>query len=191
METENVTRLLRRMGGGDGQAAEDLHALLYEDLHRRARGLMRSAQQGHTLQPTAVVHEAWMKLARGDEVDYRDRSHFLAVACRAMRMVLVDHARARGAAKRGGSQSRELLDDAVVSFEERAFALVDLDDALGRLGEMDESLAKIVELRFFGGLTIEDAALVLGTSTSTVERGWRTARAWLRKELGDAGADDA
>ncbi len=184
-----VTRLLRRMGDGDSAAAESLYGLVYDDLHQRAARLMGRGS-GHTLQPTAIVHEAWLKLSDGD-VDWADRSHFLAVACRAMRMVLTDHARGRSAQKRGGDHQRQMLDAALLPFEERAIDLAELDDALSELARMDPILAKIVELRFFGGLTIEDTAKVLGASESTIERGWRTARAWLRTELADDAADDA
>ena len=183
MESHDVTRLLERMGAGDASAAEDLHALVYDELRQRAERLMGQARGGHTLQPTAIVHEAWLKLAGADSIDWQDRSHFLGVACRAMRMVLVDHARSRTTLKRGGGHDRELLDEALITFEERGFNLVELNEALERFAEMDAQLAKLVELRFFGGLTIEDTAQILGVSTATVERGWRTARRWLRTEL--------
>lgn len=192
MEAHEVTRLLVRMGGGDTRAAEELHRLVYDELHVRAEGLMRGDRAGNTLQPTAVVHEAWLKLAKSDAIQWEDRSHFLGVACRAMRMVLVDHARARGALKRGGKHERQLLDEALIPYEERAQDLVELDVALERLAAMDPELAQLVELRFFGGLTIDDTARVLGTSNSSVERGWRTARSWLRTQLAEAlgGGDD-
>ena len=181
------------MEDGDNQAAEDLYREVYEDLRLRARRLTGNAGSGLTLQPTAIVHEAWLKLVVGNGIEWADRSHFLAVASRAMRMVLVDHVRARGTLKRsGGSQENQMLDEALVAFEERSVGLIELNDALAKLEGLDPDLAEIVELRFFGGLTIADAATVLRVSSSSIERSWRTARAWLRAELtDDAGLSDA
>ena len=181
IDTRTVTLLLQRMGGGDNSAAEDLYGLLYQDLRRRADRILGSGS-GHTLQPTAVVHEAWLKLA-GGEITWEDRSHFLGVASKAMRMVLTDYVRARTTQKRGGDHHKQILDEALIPFEERAVDLLGLDEALSRLSDMDPILGQIVEMRFFGGLTIEDTARALHTSESTVERGWRAARAWLRAEL--------
>ena len=185
METHEVTRLLVAMGRGEPRAEDDLLAILYDELRRRARGLLGGVSDRATLQPTAVVHEAWLKLARGSGVDYQDRQHFVAVACRAMRMVLVDHARSRSALKRGGNAEREFLDAAILPFEGQSLGLVELGEALEDLGEMDQELARIVELRYFGGLTIDETAKTLSVSASTVERGWRAARAWLRSVLVD------
>jgi RNA polymerase sigma factor (TIGR02999 family) len=187
-DAEPVTVLLQRMSRGDVAAEEQLFAFLYGELRARARGIMGGGD-GHTLQPTAVVHEAWLKLA-GGETDWQGRSHFLAVAARAMRQVLVDHARAKRAEKRGGNVERVTLDEAVRVYEERAIDLVALDEALSRLADEDAELARLVELRFFGGLTIEETARVLDVSTPTVERWWRTARGRLRVDLDD-GLDDA
>jgi len=181
MDSEPVTLLLQRMGRGDRGAAEELFGILYDELRRRAAGIM-SGQAGQTLQPTAVVHEAWLKLGEGD---WESRGHFLGVAAKAMRSVLVDHARARRAEKRSGGGSRVGLDQVLLAYEERALDLVGLDEALGRLEAFDPELARLVELRFFGGLSIAETAEVLGRSTATIERSWRTARSFLRVELGD------
>ncbi|HLU39889.1 MAG TPA: ECF-type sigma factor [Planctomycetota bacterium] len=173
-----MTALLQRMAGGERAAADELYAVLYDELRERAGRLM-AGDRGHTLQPTAVVHEAWLKIAGGAQ-DYGSRAHFLGVAAKAMRSVLVDHARAGRADKRGGGRERVPLDDAVALFETRVPDLVELDDLLDRLAAIEPELARIVELRFFAGLSIGEAARALGISTATVERGWRTARAWLR-----------
>jgi len=197
MDDEAVTLLLQRAGAGDAEAAERLYAVVYEDLRQRARALMARQGAASTLQPTAVVHEAWLKLCQpgpSEEVQaprWRERGHFLAVASRAMRSVLVDHARARGTEKRGGDHARVVWDEALLLFDERGQGVVRLDEALSSLAEMDPELAKLVELRFFGGLTIEETARVLGVSDATVSRAWRTARAWLRAELGEEDAEEA
>lgn len=175
-----VTVLLKRMADGDASASQELFEIVYGDLRARAARLMQSP--GHTLQPTAVVNEAWMKLA-ANESAWENRGHFLAVASRAMRQVLVDHARAKKSQKRGGDSERVELDTAVQIFQERARDLVELDAALERLQAIDPSLMHLVELRFFGGLTIRETADVMQVSTPTVERSWRTARSWLRNEL--------
>jgi RNA polymerase sigma factor (TIGR02999 family) len=146
---------------------------------------MRDQGPHHTLQPTALVHEAWMRLTGGHFID---REHFAAVAAKAMRSVLVDHARRRGTLKRGGGRVRAELDGVLALFHERSPDLLALDDALRRLGENDPELARIVELRFFGGLSIEETARVLASSTASVTRGWRVARMWLVREL--EGADN-
>lgn len=178
---EPVTLLLKQMADGDESAASELFELVYSDLRARAARLMQS-EHGHTLQPTAVVNEAWMKLAGGG-VSWESRGHFLGVAAKAMRSVLVDHARAKKASKRGGDAQRVALDAAVHVFEERALDLVRLDAALEQLNQIDPKLGQLVELRFFGGLTIPETAEVMGVSTPTIERGWRAARSWLGHEL--------
>ena len=185
MDSDPLTNLLQRATSGDHAAAERLYDAVYADLHRRAELLMAHQPAQHTLQPTAVVNEAWLRLGLNAEVDWQDRSHFLAVASRAMRSVLVDHARRRTADRRGGGRRRVEWDEALEAFEAGTVDLLELDEALSRLGEMDAQLARIVELRFFGGLTIAEAARVLDVSTPTIERGWRSARIWLRAELGD------
>ena len=151
---------------------------LYRELHRRAEHLMRGQPKNHTLQATALVNEVFLKL-HGVDPSTEDRSHYLAVASRAMRQVLVDHARAKGRQKRNPNGEKLPLDDVMVSYEERAHDLVALDEAVARLGEFDETMARAVELRFFGGLSVAEAADRLGISLSTAEADWRTARAWL------------
>jgi RNA polymerase sigma factor (TIGR02999 family) len=188
METQSVTRLLRRMDGGEAAAAQELFDLLYDELRRRASSLMGD-RAGQTLQPTAVVHEAWLRLA-ANEQGWSSRAHFLGVAAKAVRSVVVDHARARAAEKRGARRERVPLDDAVALFETRVPDLVELDELLARLAHVEPALARIVELRFFAGLSIAETADVLALSTASVERGWRTARAWLRVAL-EGGEGDA
>ena len=184
-DPQNVTRLLNRMAGGDAGAASELLPVLYGELHAQAELIMRDQRAGHTLQPTALIHEAWMKLVgAGPEGSYESRAHFAAVAARAMRSVLVDHARRRQADKRGGARERVPLDEVAELFTERAPDLLALDEALDRLTAMDDQLGRLVELRFFAGLSVEETAKLLGVSTPTVTRGWRVARMWLQRELG-------
>jgi RNA polymerase sigma factor (TIGR02999 family) len=178
-----VTVLLRRLSGGDRAAAQDLFPLLYDELHRLAERYMADERSCHTLQPTALVNEAYVRLASGEAVGVQSRAHFFGIAARAMRQVLVDHARARDADKRGGGRERVALDEAAATFGERASPVLVLDDAIEQLVAFDEPLARIVELRFFGGLTNEETGEALGMSTRSVERGWRTARAWLHRKL--------
>ena len=182
----HATRLLRRAGSGDAQAASELLTMLYGELKRLAAQLMRGEATGHTLQATALVHESWMKLAAAGALPMaEDRAHFLRLAARAMRRVLVDHARTRDRAKRGGGAVREPLDDVVDAITRGSdLDLVALNDALERLGQFDERGARIVELRLFAGLSIDESAKALGVSTPTIERGWRVARLWLSRELG-------
>ena len=182
-EPQQVTRLLERLRGGDAQAAERVYELLQAELRHLADREMRRQEPGHSLQPTALVNEAWIKLVGGDGRSYDNRGHFLGVAAKAMRSVLVDHARAKRAARRGGGALRVELDDALAAYEERAYDLVALDDALEALARVDERLARIVELRFFAGLEHGEVAEALGISLRTVERDWRTARAWLHERL--------
>jgi RNA polymerase sigma factor (TIGR02999 family) len=179
----DLTVLLNRMASGDSAAADALMPLLYEQLHSLAEGMMRDQGPRHTLQPTALVHEAWMRLTGGEFVS---REHFAAVSAKAMRSVLVDHARRRNADKRGGAQARKPLDQVYELFQDGGPDLLDLEDALKRLGENDPALARIVELRYFGGLTVEEIAKVQGSSTATVTRAWRFARQWLARELDGA-----
>lgn len=188
MHIEPVTRLLERVSSGDTAAREELFTLVYAELRRRAERLVPSGEP-NTLQPTAVVHEAWMRLSAGSG-DWNSRAHFLGVAARAMRSVLVDHARAKGSEKRGGAARRVGLDAATRVYEERAIDLVALDEALARLSDVDIALTQIVELRFFSGLSIAETARVMGVSTPTVERGWTTARSWLRVQLDADGLFD-
>jgi RNA polymerase sigma factor (TIGR02999 family) len=176
------TRLLLALKAGDARAAEQLLPILYDELHAIAARLMGAERAGHTLQPTALVHEAFLRLIGHDGVPASDRVHFLRLAARAMRNVLVDSARTRNAGKRGRGQQRVTLDEGIAADGDAERVIV-VDDALARLAEIDPQLADVVELRFFGGLTAEEAGAALGVSLRTVERGWRTARAWLAREM--------
>jgi RNA polymerase sigma factor (TIGR02999 family) len=182
------TLLLRRVQAGDEGARAELLPQVYALLRAIAAGAVERYDARSTLQPTALVHEAYLRLFGGPTATFADREHFLSVAASAMRNILVDHARARSASKRGGRSTHEPLDELLVSFEEHAVDLIDLHAALERLAEFAPLAASAVELRFFGGLTSEEAARVLGSSTRTLEREWRTARAWLYRAL--AGDDE-
>jgi len=185
-----ATELLSRMNAGDTGAQERLLELLYDELRGTAERAMRSERRDHTLQPTALVHEAFLKLVDETNVAWSGRAHFLGVAARAMRQVLVDHARRRKAEKRGSGQERVPLDDALLRFESSAIDLLALDEALSSLAGHDEELARLVELRFFGGLTVEETGRVLGLSVRQVEGAWITARAWLYRAMGASAAED-
>jgi RNA polymerase sigma factor (TIGR02999 family) len=188
--TAEVTRLLRRLNAGDRDAAEPLMAFVYGELRGLARGQLHRGPAHATLQPTALVHEAYLRLVGGDRADWEGRQHFYAVSARAMRQVLIDHARARASEKRGGDRRRVPLDAVLVEVEESTVDLLALEEALEKLSAVDEQLARIVELRFFTGLEHAEAAAVLGLSTRTVERGWRTAKAWLHQALSVEDGDD-
>ena len=187
LDPGQATQLLARIRGGDADAREELLPLLYKELKAVAASCMGRERANHTLQPTALVHEAWMRIEKGmqgeDAPSWSDRQHFVRVAARAMRHVLVDHARVRGAQKRGGGENPLPLDEVIASFEDRQLDVVELANALERLGEDDTELARLVDLRFFAGLSIAETAKVMGVSTPTVERRWRVARMWLRREL--------
>jgi RNA polymerase sigma-70 factor, ECF subfamily len=183
VQPAEVTELLRRWSGGDVAARESLVPLVYDELRRLARYYLAGQRSDHTLQSTAIVHEAYLRLAGRDNVHWENRSHFFAVAAQLMRRILVDHARKRNAAKRGGSNLTLLVDEAVESSSQRELDLVALDDALKALATLDERQSRIVELRFFGGLSIEDTARMLEISPATVKREWSTARAWLYEEI--------
>ena len=179
-----VTDLLQAWASGDEGALEELLPLVYDDLRRQAKRYMRAQPAGHTLQTTALVHEAYLRLVGQSAVAWNGRAHFFGVAAKAMRSILVDHARARHAAKRGGSAHAITLDDAGgIAGPEPSVDVLALDEALGRLAEQDARKSRLVELRYFGGLGIEEAAAVLGVSPATAKRDWTTARAWLRREL--------
>lgn len=181
---DDLNSLLQALSDGEEGAADALYTRIYSELHGLARGLMRHERQGHTLQATALVNEAFLRLTGGRPVDYDGRPHFMGVAARAMRAVLVDHARRRGAAKRGGGAERVALDELVTLYEAPDVDLLTIDEALGRLEAEDAQLARLVELRYFGGLTIAETATAMGISTATVDRGWRSARAYLLVALG-------
>jgi RNA polymerase sigma-70 factor (ECF subfamily) len=184
----DVTRLLTDISSGDTEAADRLVPLLYEELHGLANRLFRAQPTAHTLQPTALVHEVWLRLADQDTMPESARTHFLNLAAQAMRQILIDHARRRGAAKRGGDWQRVSLGKVTFGRSSRDVGLVDLDDALTELAEVDERQARIVEMRFLAGMTIEETAAALGLSPRTVQLDWRMARAWLRRRLSDGGA---
>lgn len=175
---------------GTGGSSKDQSGPLYDDLRRLARTFLRGQQGGQTLQPTALVHEVYLRLLRHGSTDRVAPPGFFALAARAMRSVIVDHARRRGRMKRGGGSVRVPLDDVVDLYEDRALDLLALDQALARLGDADEEQARVIELRFFGGLSEAETARMLGVSPRTVGRIWRRARAWLRHELGEVREDD-
>lgn len=181
-ETGDATVLLRLVAHGDEQARARFGELVYCELRSIAARHARSGH-AHTLQPTALVHEAWLKLFRGAHVEFTGRSHFLCAASRAMRSIVVDHARARGARTHARSNADASLDAAVAVLEGGETDLVDLDAALEELARDDPELARVVDMRFFGGLAQEDVAAALGWSVSSVERAWRLARARLHKRL--------
>jgi RNA polymerase sigma factor (TIGR02999 family) len=181
--SHEVTRLLADWRGGDQEALDRLMALVYDELRRIAGRYMRGERENHTLQTSALVNEAFLRLADHRNIDWQNRAHFFGVAAHAMRHVLVDHARSRDRLKRGGGALKVALDEAVDVADEEAAELVALDDALRSLAAFDERKARVVELRYFGGLTTEEAAEVLGVSPATVERDWSAARAWLMREL--------
>lgn len=178
-----VTRILHDWSEGDAGAPARLMPIVYEELRRLARSFLARERGAHTLQPTALVHEAYLRLFDQRRVDWQNRAHFYGIAASMMRRVLIDHARAHATDKRGGDTARLSLDDIQVPLEQRAASLLALDEALERLSRMDERKGRIVELRFFGGLSEEEIAEVLGISTRTVMRDWKTARLWLYREL--------
>jgi RNA polymerase sigma factor (TIGR02999 family) len=178
-----VTELLIQWSEGDIAAREKLIPVVYDELRHMARRCLARQQRDHTLQSAALVHEAYLRLINGNAVNWRDRAHFFAVAATVMRRVLVDYARMRGAAKRGANGPMLTLDEAIARPGKRDLDVVALDDALTCLAALDKRQSHIVELRFFGGLSIEDTSVVLGISPATVKREWATARIWLYKEM--------
>ncbi len=180
--SREVTLILEAINHGDREARERLAPLIYGELHGLAEGYMRRERGGHTLQPTALVNEAWIKLADQSRVEWKGRAHFFGIAAQAMRRILVDHHRRRAAARRGSGRAVTLLEDSTRTFRD-PLDFVALDEALDELADVDERAARIVELRFFGGLSVEETAEVLDVSTPTVKRDWRMARAWLYRRL--------
>jgi RNA polymerase sigma factor (TIGR02999 family) len=180
----SVTALLADWSRGDTTARDQLLPLVYDELRRMASRQLRGERANHTLQPTALVHEVYLRLVDQRQVDWQDRAHFLGVAAQTMRRILVDSARRHGAQKRGDGVQYVSIDDAKDLAASQELPLLALDHALSRLETVDAGLARIVELRAFGGLTIEEAAHVLEISPSTAKREWRTAKAWLTRELG-------
>jgi RNA polymerase sigma factor (TIGR02999 family) len=183
-DTREVTRLLREARSGDRSALERVLPLVYDDLHRRADRAFAHERVGHTLQPTALVSEAYLRLAGMEKMEWVDRAHFLAVAAVCMRRILVDHARRHGAIRRGGDRARVDLDAVDPLTRSSPTDLLALHEAMERLGEFDERKAKVAELKLFGGLENRETAEAMGISVATVERDWRMARAWLHRELG-------
>jgi RNA polymerase sigma factor (TIGR02999 family) len=178
-----VTQLLGRWRAGDREALDSLMPLVYEELRRLARHYLQQERPGHTLQSTALVHEAYVRLIGQNPPEWKSRAHFFGVAARLMRQILVDHARNHQAVKRGGNSLKLTLHEGLVGRKEKDVDLLALDDALNNLAELNPQQSQIVELRFFSGLTIEDTSEVLGVSPATVKRSWTTARAWLFREM--------
>ena len=178
-----VTRLLVELRSGNPEAEAKLIPLVHKHLHRLAARYMRRERPDHTLQATALVNEAYLRLVSPEGTGWRDRAHFFGVAARLMRQILVEHARARQAGKRGGQVEKLPLDQALEFSPSRSRELIELDDALESLGRLDPQQARVVELRFFGGLTVEETAEALGISPRTVKRDWRVARLWLHHEM--------
>ena len=179
--SEGITQLLINWRNGDTAALDQLMPIVYEELRRLARGFMGKERNNHTLQTSALINEAYLKLVDQDETNWQNRAHFFAVAAQIMRHILVDHARSYGYEKRGAGAQHVGLDDAKVFSEERARDLVALDEALTKLAAVDPRKSRLVELRFFGGLNIDETADVMGLSPTTVQREWRAAKAWLQR----------
>ncbi len=192
---EEVALLLGRLSSGEPGVVNQLLPLVYDELHALAKRHLMSERRDHSLQATALVHEAYLKLVDQTRVEWQSHSHFVAIAATAMRRILVDHARTRARQKRGGMQDqapgRVALDEALLVAFERDAGLLDLDLALEKLAQHSQERARIVEMRFFGGLTTEEIATVLNTSISTVNREWRYSRAWLYRELGSGTGNDS
>jgi RNA polymerase sigma factor (TIGR02999 family) len=187
-----VTRLLAKVGAGNQAAFDEVFPLVYAELRRIAAREMRREKPGRTLQTTALVHEAYLRLLKDASLSFQSRAHFLGIASRAMREILIEHARARSARKRGGGAVRLTFDDVVASVSSPSVDVLALDEALQRLARLDERHARVVELRYFGGMSVEETAAALDLSPATVKRDWTLARAWLYRELGGSGpAPDA
>jgi RNA polymerase sigma-70 factor, ECF subfamily len=178
-----ITRLLGALKRGDAEAESRLMSLVYAEFHARAEHYMRAERRDHTLQPTALVHEAYLRMMQDHAIDFQSRAHFFATASVVMRRVLVDHARAHGAGKRPGGKQKVELNDFLAAQSPRLDQMLILDEALTRLTQMDPRQGRMVEIIYFGGLTHEEAAAVLGISVRTVKRDWNSARAWLQAEL--------
>lgn len=182
--TEVATRVLEAVAAGDSGAAARLLPLVYDELRALAASALRRERPDHTLQPTALVHEAFLRLIDQAHAEYKSRTHFFAIGAQAIRRVLIDHARHHEAAKRGGQWLKVTMDQAVAAAgSSESVDLLALDEALTRLATLDERQSKVVEMRFFGGLSVEETAAMLDVSPRTVEEDWRMARAWLRREL--------
>ena len=182
--SHNITHLLKEWSAGDPQALDRLTPLVYEELHHQAAHYLRRERPGHTLQTSALIHEAYLRLIDAKDVHWQSRAHFFAIAANLMRRILVEHARRRDADKRGGSYVRVQFDEALAVADETDVDLLAIDEALDRLAVIDPQQARVVELRFFSGLSVEETATALGVSPKTVKRDWSVARAWLRREIG-------
>jgi RNA polymerase sigma factor (TIGR02999 family) len=180
---QNVTQLLLSWGSGDKEALDKLLPVVYDELRKQAARYLRRERAGHTLQTTALIHEAYLRLVDQKNVHWQNRAQFFGLAAQLMRRILVDHARTKKRAKRGGSDIRVSLTGAKILAKSEDLDVVALDEALDRLAEIDEQQSKIVELRFFSGLTVEETAEVLSISPATVKRDWSMAKAWLHREL--------
>jgi RNA polymerase sigma-70 factor (ECF subfamily) len=189
--SHEITQLLLAWSDGDREALDRLTPLVYAELRRLAKSYMRRERAGHTLQTTALIHEAYLRLIDAGQVEWRNRAHFFGVAARAMRQILVAMARERGCQKRGGGARQVSLDEAMMIDEGLDEDLVALDEALGALAQFDARKAQVVEMRFFGGLTEDEIAVALDVSTETVRRDWRLARSWLRRKLSVEQSDGA
>ena len=182
-EPQDLTQLLVNWRNGDKSALDEMTPVLYDELRRMARRLLSAERPDHTLQPTALVHEAYLRLVNQRAVDWKNRAHFLGVAATMMRRILINHAKANQAAKREGYAAAISLEDALGVFTNPQVDLLDLDHTLDKLTELDPQQGKVVELRYFGGLSIEETAEVLGISPATVKREWGTARLWLLQQM--------
>ena len=178
-----ITPLLLRWSQGDEVALGQLLPVVYQELHRLAQHYLRGERSDHTLQPTALINEAYLRLVKQDSPEWQSRRHFYGVAARMMRQVLVEHARTRAADKRGGGKPKYSLEEALTFSDDKAAELVALDDALSALAQLDERKVRIIELRYFGGLSVEETAELLNISAETVLRDWRMAKTWLYREL--------
>jgi RNA polymerase sigma factor (TIGR02999 family) len=181
--SQNITKLLLDWRDGDSEALDRLMPLVYEELRRMANHYLRNERRGHTLQTSALVNEAYLRLVDHENIAWQNRAHFFGVAAQAMRRILVDHARTRNYQKRGGGAHYVSLDEAATLARDRAAELIALDEALQELAKMDPRKCRVVELRYFGGLSIEETAEALGVSIPTVTRDWNTAKAWLMREM--------
>jgi RNA polymerase sigma-70 factor (ECF subfamily) len=190
-ESQEVTVLLAALTRGDDGAASKLIPVVYDELRRLAGSYMRRERADHTLQATALVHEAFLKLVEQRSVNWQSRAHFFGVAAQLMRRILIDHSRGHLRQKRGGEQKKVLLDEVFVFSEQQADEVLAVDDSLNRLARIDPRQARAVELRFFGGLSVEEAAEVLGVSPKTVKRDWNVAKAWLYADLKERHGIDA
>ncbi len=186
MDTEAFSEALKGVSRGDTHALDRLLPVVYQEMRRLAAGYLRGERANHTLQPTALAHEAYLKLVGQRDFPWQNRAHFMAMAARAMRSILVDHARHRKALKRGGGRTPVPLDATIAIAEGMPVAFDDLDHALGDLSKLSQRQADVVELRYFGGLTIEETAEAVGVSPATVKRQWTMARAWLKLQLESA-----